>query len=89
MRVVGRTSLSPKHTVYLLDVGGRVLILGAGPQGAPTLLGELDRRRALAPPRFDHRLGDDVMKPLAFAVAVVLASLGAGRPRPSRRSTRP
>ena len=41
MRVVGRTSLSPKHTVYLLDVGGRVLILGTGPQGAPTLLGEL------------------------------------------------
>lgn len=41
MRVVGRTSLSPKLTVYLLDVGGRVLILGAGPQGAPTLLGEL------------------------------------------------
>jgi hypothetical protein len=41
LRVVGRTSLSPKHTVYLLDVGGRVLIVGAGPQGPPSLLGEL------------------------------------------------
>lgn len=41
LRVVGRTSLSPRHTVYLLDVGGRVLIVGTGPQGAPSLLGEL------------------------------------------------
>jgi flagellar protein FliO/FliZ len=39
--VVGRASLSPKHTVYLLRVGERVLILGTGPQGSPTLLGEL------------------------------------------------
>lgn len=54
MRVVGRTSLSPKHTVYLLDVGGRVLILGAGPQGAPSLIGELDPST-----RFDRRLGDE------------------------------
>jgi flagellar biogenesis protein FliO len=41
LRVVGRTSLSPKHTVYLLQAGDRVLIVGAGPQGAPSLLGEL------------------------------------------------
>ena len=60
MRVVGRTSLSPKHTVYLLDVGGRVLILGAGPQGAPSLLGEMTDPAAVAPPpRFDLRLGDE------------------------------
>ncbi len=42
LRVVGRTSLSPRHSVYLVDVGGRVLILGTGPQGAPTLLGDLN-----------------------------------------------
>ncbi len=42
LRVVGRTSLSPKHTVYLLKAGDRVLIVGTGPQGSPTLLGELD-----------------------------------------------
>jgi flagellar protein FliO/FliZ len=41
LRVVGRTSLSPRHTVHLLSVGGRVLIVGTGPQGAPSLLGEL------------------------------------------------
>jgi hypothetical protein len=42
LRVVGRTSLSPRHTVYLLQAGDRVLIVGTGPQGAPSLLGELD-----------------------------------------------
>jgi flagellar protein FliO/FliZ len=42
LQVVGRVSLSPKHTVYLLRVGRRVLLLGAGPQGAPALLGELE-----------------------------------------------
>jgi len=42
LRVVGRTSLSPRHTVYLLRAGDRVLIVGTGPQGSPSLLGELD-----------------------------------------------
>jgi flagellar protein FliO/FliZ len=54
LRVVGRTSLSPKHTVYLLEVGQRILIVGTGTQGAPSLLGELtdpDDRAELAPPR--------------------------------------
>jgi flagellar biogenesis protein FliO len=41
VRVIGRTSLSPRHTVHLLGVGRRVLIVGTGPQGAPSLLGEL------------------------------------------------
>jgi hypothetical protein len=41
LRVVGRTSLSPKHAVYLLRAGDRVLLIGTGPQGSPTLLGEM------------------------------------------------
>ena len=41
LRVIGRTSLSPKHSVYLLKAGDKVLIIGTGPQGAPTLLGEM------------------------------------------------
>ncbi len=40
MRVVGRTSLSPRHAVVLLRVGDRTLMIGTGPQGPPTLLGE-------------------------------------------------
>ena len=63
LRVVGRTSLSPKHSVYLLDVGGRVLLVGTGPQGAPSLLGELDGMDlpiASEPPsRLHVRKGDD------------------------------
>jgi flagellar biogenesis protein FliO len=42
LKVVGKTSLSSKHSVYLLKAGDRVLIVGTGPQGSPTLLGELD-----------------------------------------------
>lgn len=55
LRVVGRTSLSPKHSVYLLRAGDRVLIVGTGPQGSPTLLGEMPpeppRDERPAPPR--------------------------------------
>jgi hypothetical protein len=42
VQVVGRVSLSPKHSVYLLRVGRRVLLVGAGPQGPPSLISELD-----------------------------------------------
>jgi flagellar biogenesis protein FliO len=42
VQVVGRVGLSPKHSVYLLRVGRRVLVLGAGPQGPPALIAELD-----------------------------------------------
>jgi flagellar biogenesis protein FliO len=41
LRVIGRTSLSPRHSVYLIQVSDRVLIVGAGPQASPNLLGEL------------------------------------------------
>jgi flagellar biogenesis protein FliO len=42
LRVVGRAHLTGRHSVYLLRAGERTLILGVGPQGAPSLLGELD-----------------------------------------------
>ena len=73
LRVVGRTSLSPKHSVYLLRVGDRVLIVGTGPQGPPSLLGEVtdpaelarlapalrDRRRRPGPRRARPSTGFD------------------------------
>jgi len=49
IRVVSRVSLSPKHTVYLLRVGRRVLLVGAGPQGAPSLISELDDLAEIEP----------------------------------------
>ena len=39
--VVGQTRLSPKHAVYLVRVADRVLIVGAGPGGSPSTLGEV------------------------------------------------
>jgi flagellar protein FliO/FliZ len=57
LRVVGRASLSPRHSVYLLEAGGRVLIVGTGPQTAPSLLGELTDSDA--PARLDTLVGDD------------------------------
>lgn len=41
MQVVGHARLGPKQSVYLLRVGRRVLILGAGPGGSPAALGEV------------------------------------------------
>jgi flagellar biogenesis protein FliO len=41
VRVVGRVSLSPRQSIYLVRAGRRVILVGAGGQGAPTLLGEL------------------------------------------------
>ena len=61
LRVVGRTSLSPRHTVHLLSIGQRVLIVGTGPQGAPSLLGELtdpDDLQRLVPRRAEDRDDD-------------------------------
>jgi flagellar protein FliO/FliZ len=60
LRVVGRTSLSPKHNVYLLQAGDRVLIVGTGPQGSPTLLGEMPSEAPVATPRAARlRVGGD------------------------------
>jgi hypothetical protein len=41
IRVVGRVSLSPKHSIFLVKAGPRILLIGTGSQGAPNLLGEL------------------------------------------------
>jgi flagellar biogenesis protein FliO len=42
VQVVGRVSLSPRHSVFLVKVGRRVLVVGAGPQGPPALIAELE-----------------------------------------------
>jgi hypothetical protein len=47
--VVSRVSLSPKHSVYVLRIGGRLLLVGTGPQGAPSLITELDDLPGLEP----------------------------------------
>jgi Flagellar biosynthesis protein, FliO len=42
LQIISRVSLSPKHSVYMLRAGRRMLLVGAGPQGAPALITELD-----------------------------------------------
>jgi hypothetical protein len=42
IHIVSRVSLSPKHTLHVLRIGRRVLLVGSGPQGPPALLSELD-----------------------------------------------
>jgi flagellar biogenesis protein FliO len=49
LQVISRVGLSPKHTVYLLRAGDRVLLVGTGPQGAPSLISELDEIPQTAP----------------------------------------
>ena len=41
VRVVGRVSLTPRHSIFVVQAGPRALLIGTGTQGAPTLLGEL------------------------------------------------
>ncbi len=41
LRVVSRTSLSPRHSVYVVKVENRTLLIGTGPQGPPSILAEL------------------------------------------------
>jgi flagellar biosynthetic protein FliO len=42
VRVLERVPLDPKRSVYLVRVGDRMLLLGAGDGAAPTVLAELD-----------------------------------------------
>jgi hypothetical protein len=53
LQVIGRTALSPRHSVYLVRAGERVFLIGAGPQGPPAFLGELHE-----PTGPDSRQGD-------------------------------
>jgi hypothetical protein len=49
IRIVSRVCLSPKHSVYLLRVGARLFLIGAGPQSPPALIGELDGGMEIGP----------------------------------------
>jgi flagellar protein FliO/FliZ len=41
VQVVGRISLTSRHSIFVVRVGRRSLLIGTGAQGSPTLLGEL------------------------------------------------
>ena len=50
LQIISRVSLSPKHSVFVLRAGRRVLLVGTGPHGAPALISELDDFPEIAPP---------------------------------------
>jgi hypothetical protein len=50
VQVVGRTALSPRHTIHMVRAGDRLLLIGTGPQGPPALLGEFDEADVSPPP---------------------------------------
>ncbi|WP_165231990.1 flagellar biosynthetic protein FliO [Aquisphaera insulae] len=57
--VVGKVSLSPRHSIVLVRAGSRVLLVGTGPQGAPSLLGELEGEAIDPTGDTPHRPGGD------------------------------
>lgn len=42
LRLVARANLSPKHQIFLVRLGKRLVLLGAGPQGLATLSEVID-----------------------------------------------
>lgn len=42
LQVVHQTRLGPRHSLYIVRLGNRTLLVGAGAQGAPTLLTECE-----------------------------------------------
>lgn len=43
MRVIERVALDARRSLFLVEVGGRVLLVGSGDGGSPTLLTEIDK----------------------------------------------
>jgi flagellar biogenesis protein FliO len=58
LRVIGKVSLSPRHSICLVQAGQRVLLIGTGAGGAPSLLGELSAAE-LAPTPGEPRAEDE------------------------------
>jgi hypothetical protein len=50
IRVIGRTGLGPRHAVYVLRSGDRLLVVGTGPAGPPSLLATLSEPGQDGPP---------------------------------------
>lgn len=61
LRVVWRKNLTPRHQLFLLRLGGRVLLVGTGPTGMDVLMQTSDEqeiRELLGPPKGDQQAED-------------------------------
>ena len=61
VRVLERVPLDPRRTLYLVEVGGKVLLLGAG-DGAMTTLAEIDPATLPAEPEVRRASFLEVLK---------------------------
>jgi hypothetical protein len=51
LRVIGRAALSSKHSVCMVRANNRILLIGVGPQGSPSLLGDWAESDTTSPRR--------------------------------------
>lgn len=56
VQVLERTPLEPRRALYLVRIGDRVLLLGAGEGASPTVLAELDPSELPPEPESASRL---------------------------------
>jgi flagellar protein FliO/FliZ len=54
VRVIDQVALDARRTLWLVRVGGRVLLIGAGDQSCPALLATLDEKELEAEGRVDR-----------------------------------
>lgn len=62
IKVLERTPLDGRRALYLVEVGDRVLLVGAGDGGAPALLAELDPEELPPAPDRVSSVGDLVAR---------------------------
>ncbi len=62
VRVLERVPLDGRRSLYLIEVGARVLLVGAGEGGAPALLAELDPSELPPPAERAAGFGDLVAR---------------------------
>lgn len=62
MRVIERVALDARRSLFLVEVGGKVLLLGVGDGSAPNLLAEIDKEKLPADPTRRATAFSDVLK---------------------------
>lgn len=62
MRVIERVALDARRSLFLVEVAGKVLLLGVGDGSAPTLLSEIDKDQLPADPPARAAMFSDVLK---------------------------
>jgi flagellar biosynthetic protein FliO len=64
LRVLERLPLDPRRSLYLVQVGEKVLLIGAGEGGAPAVLAELDAKELPPEPAAPRVAFADVLRRL-------------------------